>query len=561
MSAKRTSWNEFSSSMASAVVCLSTGRKFNFSKAQVGDLSSHTTKYSSPFLTQKIFINMRKVGKGFSRVETPLFEGMLVPQQVVDDVDDVVNDDLAADVEPTLPSPTSTTQPHHHHKNYLPHHRKFEKKNKLRVSGLKRLRKVGTTQMIESSAYTVMDDQEDASKQGKIIANINADENVTLKDVAAVAKEIEVEKTDEPVKLQEVIEVVTTAKLMTKVVTAATTTITVVTPITTAAPSAARRRKRVVIRDPEEIVAPSIIIHTEPKSKDKGKGIMVEEPKPLKKQAQIEQDKKPKPEKNMMVYLKNIVGFKMDCFKGMSYDDIHPIFEKYFNSSVAFLEKSKEQLEEEESRALKRQSESLEEKATKKQKLDEEVEELKKHLQILPNDDDDDVYTETTPLALKVPVVDYEIYSENNKPFYKIIRSDGSHQLFLSFLSLLRNFDREDFEMLWQIVQEIFTSSKPKNFSGDFLLTTLTYMFEKPNVEAQVWKNQRSFHGLVKVKSWRLLESCGVHIITFTTTRMILLVERSYPLTRFTLDQMMNNVRLEVEEESEVSLELLRFVR
>nr|GFB91866.1 hypothetical protein [Tanacetum cinerariifolium] len=40
-----------------------------------------------------------------------------------------------------------------------------------------------------------------------------------------------------------------------------------------------------------------------------------------------------------------------------------------------------------------------------------------------------------------------------------------------------------------------------------------------------------------------------------------LLVERRYHWTRFTLDQMLNNVRLEVEEESEMSLELLRFVR
>nr|GFA43277.1 synaptobrevin, longin-like domain protein [Tanacetum cinerariifolium] len=32
LSAKRTSWNEFSSSMASAVICLSSGRNFNFSK-------------------------------------------------------------------------------------------------------------------------------------------------------------------------------------------------------------------------------------------------------------------------------------------------------------------------------------------------------------------------------------------------------------------------------------------------------------------------------------------------------------------------------------------------
>nr|GEX97286.1 hypothetical protein [Tanacetum cinerariifolium] len=197
----------------------------------------------------------------------------------------------------------------------------------------------------------------------------------------------------------------------------------------------------------------------------------------------------------------NMAGFKMDYFKGMSYDDIRPIFEKYFNSNVAFLEKSKEQLEEEKSKALKRQSESQEKKAAKKKKLDEEVQELRKHLQIIPNDEDD-VYIEDTPLA-----------------------------------------------------------HKPKNFLDDFSLITLKAMFEKPDVEDQIWKNQKGIHGLEKVKSWRLLESRRVHIITFTTTHMILLVERKYPLTRFTLDQMLNNVILEVEEESKVSLELLRFVR
>nr|GFD03878.1 hypothetical protein [Tanacetum cinerariifolium] len=44
--------------------------------------------------------------------------------------------------------------------------------------------------------------------------------------------------------------------------------------------------------------------------------------------------------------------------------------------------------------------------------------------------------------------------------------------------------------------------------------------------QAQVWKNQRTIHGQAKVKSWKLLESCGVHVITFTTTQLILLVER-----------------------------------
>nr|GEZ55966.1 hypothetical protein [Tanacetum cinerariifolium] len=78
---------------------------------QVGDLSSHTTKYTSPALTQKVFANMRRVGKGFSRMDTPLFKGMLVPQQVNDDVADVVADAVAEDenaVEPTPPTPATT---------------------------------------------------------------------------------------------------------------------------------------------------------------------------------------------------------------------------------------------------------------------------------------------------------------------------------------------------------------------------------------------------------------------------------------------------------------------
>nr|GEY72802.1 hypothetical protein [Tanacetum cinerariifolium] len=160
--------------------------------------------------------------------------------------------------------------------------------------------------------------------------------------------------------------------------------------------------------------------------------------------------------------------------------DVEEIFEKHFDSNVAFLQKTKEQMDEEDNRALKRMNESQEDNALKKQKLneeveelkiylqivpideddvytkaiplalkklDEEVEELKRHLQIVPNDEDD-VYTEDTPLALKVPVIDYEIYNENNKPYYKIKRADGSHQLYMSFLSLLRNFDREDLEAL-----------------------------------------------------------------------------------------------------------------
>nr|GEV81500.1 hypothetical protein [Tanacetum cinerariifolium] len=202
--------------------------------------------------------------------------------------------------------------------------------------------------------------------------------------------------------------------------------------------------------------------------------------------------------KNMIMYLKNVAGFRLDYFKGMSYDDIRPIFEAKFNSNVDFLLKIKEQMEEEESRALQSINETPVQKAAKRRKLNEEVEDLKIHLEIMP-DEDDDIYTKANPLARKVSVVKYEIIDLNNKPYYKIIQADGTHQLFISFLTLLKNFDREDLEALWNLVKERFSTSKPKNFSDDFLLTTLGAMFEKPDAHAQVWKNQRNIHGQAKV--------------------------------------------------------------
>nr|GFD44165.1 hypothetical protein [Tanacetum cinerariifolium] len=102
-------------------------------------------------------------------------------------------------------------------------------------------------------------------------------------------------------------------------------------------------------------------------------------------------------------------------------------------------------------------------KAAKRRKLSEEAQEaedLRKRLEEV-DDEDDDVFIQATPLAKKVPVMDYQI-----------------------------------------------------------VLT----MFEKPDEQNVVWKNQRSVHGLALVKSWKFLTSCGVHIITLSTVQLFLLV-------------------------------------
>nr|GFC01922.1 hypothetical protein [Tanacetum cinerariifolium] len=96
-------------------------------RRQVGDLSTHTTKYASPALNQKVFANIRRVGKGFSGIETPLFECMLVEQEIdvegdadkhVEEVNTGDDDDstahgevLAVTKEPSIPSLTPPTPP------------------------------------------------------------------------------------------------------------------------------------------------------------------------------------------------------------------------------------------------------------------------------------------------------------------------------------------------------------------------------------------------------------------------------------------------------------------
>nr|GFA45261.1 hypothetical protein [Tanacetum cinerariifolium] len=144
-------------------------------------------------------------------------------------------------------------------------------------------------------------------KLRRMIDEMDKDDAVVLMNEKEEDKKVEEAKEDELAEVQEVVDVVTTAMLITEVVTAATKTVTAASAIISAAepqvPAAtitdvptkflaapSRRRKGVVIRDPEEESTTSSIISTQTKSKDKGKGIMVEEPKPLKKKQQIEMD-------------------------------------------------------------------------------------------------------------------------------------------------------------------------------------------------------------------------------------------------------------------------------
>ncbi|GJT41132.1 hypothetical protein Tco_0940997 [Tanacetum coccineum] len=205
-----------------------------------------------------------------------------------------------------------------------------------------------------------------------------------------------------------------------------------------------------------------------------------------------------------------------------------------------------------------RAGEDLQQESTKKQKIDDnkEKEELKQCFEIV-SDDGDDVTIDATPLSVKIPIVDYKIYQEGKKSFFQIIKADGKTQMYLTFSKMLKNFDREDLEVFWRIVKARFKKTKLVIYMDTFLHLNLKTMFEH-HVEDSIWKNQQ---GLVKVLNWKLFYSCGVHCVTVQTIPYYLLVEKMYPLTKHTLYQMFNNVKLQVDYESEMAYELLRFVK
>ncbi|GJU30566.1 ribonuclease H-like domain-containing protein [Tanacetum coccineum] len=109
LSPKKTAWDQFSSNIATAIICLETNKIFNFSKfifeAMVKTIDSqhkflmyprfiqilvnkhqnhllpHKTIYPTPTLTHKLFNNMKRVSKGYSGVVTPLFDTMIAHDQ------------------------------------------------------------------------------------------------------------------------------------------------------------------------------------------------------------------------------------------------------------------------------------------------------------------------------------------------------------------------------------------------------------------------------------------------------------------------------------------------
>ncbi|GJV59590.1 hypothetical protein Tco_1465690 [Tanacetum coccineum] len=326
--AKSTAWNEFSSTMASLIICLATNQKFNLSKYIFDAIVKHLDG-----------------GVKFLMRITPLFDTMIVQafEEVGEDSDHLTDSNHI----PIVDQPSTSSQPKQKQKSKRRQRKeaevahdeteheesvldlekakdaqakeivdlkkrvqRLERKKKSRTTGLKRLKKVGMSRRVETyKDQESLGDHEDASKQGRSIKDIDANAEVTLVnetqerqdddlmfdtgvldadevfvDVTTVEKEEQSTKTGEAV---------TTAGVEDSVAPTISTTVEETLAQTLMEIKAVKpKAKGIVFHDQEEQVSiskPTISV-TQPSIKDKGKSIMQEPERPLKIKDQVALD-------------------------------------------------------------------------------------------------------------------------------------------------------------------------------------------------------------------------------------------------------------------------------
>ncbi|GJT44728.1 hypothetical protein Tco_0953443 [Tanacetum coccineum] len=203
LSAKTTAWNEFRSTMASTIICLATNQKFNFSKyifdsmvrdvenvEQIFDVSKIVQKKQKPRKPKRKDNEAPQPSGSITNVADEAFTEENVTKHSNDPLlsgeDSIKLEELmelctnlqqrVIDLETTKTTQGSEIA------SLKKRVKKLEKKNKSRTHKFKRLYKVGLSRRVETSDEASLGDQEDASKQGRKIDDINADVGITLVD-------------------------------------------------------------------------------------------------------------------------------------------------------------------------------------------------------------------------------------------------------------------------------------------------------------------------------------------------------------------------------------------
>ncbi|GJZ05347.1 putative ribonuclease H-like domain-containing protein, partial [Tanacetum coccineum] len=236
-----------------------------FLDKQVGDMTTHDEIFVTPSHTKKVFGNMKRFRKGFSRAITPLFPTMMVQdQEEMGEADEAANEE-----------------------NVLTH------SNDLLINGEDRLKLVELMTLCTNLQNRVLDLEHTKTTQALEIESLKRRMNKLEKKQRGVKKFVE------EALVAEVNEVSSAATITTKEITlaqalaelrSAKPKVVVQEPVqstTTTTPSTILKAKRITFRDPGESTTRTTLTSIPSNIKDKGKAKMIEPKKPLKMKEQI----------------------------------------------------------------------------------------------------------------------------------------------------------------------------------------------------------------------------------------------------------------------------------
>nr|GEY07216.1 hypothetical protein [Tanacetum cinerariifolium] len=332
---------------------------------------------------------------------------------------------------------------------------------------------------------TTLQEQDDASKQGRMIEEIYQNTAIVLDDETQGRKnDDEMFRVDDLAGKEVVMETTTGVKDKQEM---STTILTAATIVTTAVPTP--RAKGIIFHKQKQSQIPTVS-----SSKEKGKAKIIEPEVLIKRKEQMRideellakklqareweefsevqkarllveliekrkkhfaalraQEKGNKPptkthmKSQMSTYLKHMGGYKQSHLKGRSFDKIKKLFDKEMT------------------------------------KVDKNVkpviydsEELRKRIEIVLDDED-----------------------EERRPISRSLEQMVTLKSIILLKKMFKNFNREDLEVLWDIVKDGFKKEKPVDDMDNLLFRTLKTLFEH-HVENTIWKFQQ---GLAKVKN------------------------------------------------------------
>ncbi|GKB55338.1 hypothetical protein Tco_0906091 [Tanacetum coccineum] len=291
----------------------------------------------------------------------------------------------------------------------------------------------------------------------------------------------------------------------------------------------------------------------------------------------------------MMTYLKHVGNKKHSDLKSKTFEEIQALYEKVKRFDESFtvvgstederrIKEMNEGVKDTDQKRLKEEDTAkvpakveVTEQGTKKRKGGHIKMIARKKPRKQSDVDSDDEHRKCLKIVTFEGTIDSEIMEKKsfiarlNKvsspdgDYLVIYRANGNFRAFNYLMEVLHIFDRQDLYHLYNLMMEQYSEITLEGIEL-ILWGDLKIMMEsstKENDQSDFWSNQQDW----KIVTWRLYEACGVCILEFKDGTVIhMLVERRYPLSKDLLQRMLD-LGLEVERESTVALDLIRFIK